>query len=790
MTDILLLSGERATEVDFCEHAPSELSGHVFHDRQNDGRRSDDDPPIGEVTVELIDSSGNLVQATRTDGEGSYRFENLRAGVYTLRQIQPAGWRDGRDRAGLVDGHPAGEAVNPGDEIRRIDLGWGQTGVDYDFGELQPARIDGIVHIDLNNDGRLQDGEAPLSDVRIELLDQDGRIQETTRTDSEGRFHFSGLLPGVYALREVQPDGYFSGQQRAGSGGGRDDIENLISQIPIQSGDQFTDYVFCEEPPVEISGYVFQDGPVVMLQFGESLPDDLSTIRDGQLTPDDRRLGNVVIELRHGIFGTPIPGPSALPGIYADGPITTTTDADGFYRFVGLRKGNYAIYEIQPDGFLDGIDTHGSVPAIAINRNSEIEPQILDVLHQDPNFDAIIRIALPPGQTSNQNNFSEVAVDQTPLVPFDIPPPTPLPTPQPIEMPPPIVQRGVPLEPLPYEIKPFGYVNGAWGKTWHLSVVDGGQPRGEGLPGATALGPQWYDTPTTLFVSWQNDSMSQLHWTFRMNGTVRTVAHFGMEEGIPIAGDFNGDGLAEIGIFFEGQWFLDLDGDGIWNESDLWARLGHELDLPVVGDWDGDGKDDIGIYGISWPGDPRAVAQEPGLPDRQNQHRGLAKNVPPEPSAAPFERRALQRGSDGQVREDLIDHVFHYGENDDRPVTGDWNGDGISTIGVFRHGIWHLDRDGDGRFTEQDLEADFGASGDLPVVGDFNGDGVDEIGVYRHGELIIDTNRNFRIDAGDEVKRGFSPNSRLVVGDFDGDGVDDIAVVERELRFAEVDPRE
>jgi serine-aspartate repeat-containing protein C/D/E len=64
------------------------------------------------------------------------------------------------------------------------------------------------------------------------------------------------------------------------------------------------------------------------------------------------------------------------------------------------------------------------------------------------------------------------------------------------------------------------------------------------------------------------------------------------------------------------------------------------------------------------------------------------------------------------------------------------------------------------------------------VVGDFNGDGVDEIGVYRHGQWIIDTNGNRQIDAHDTVFTlgGDDPNAVPVVGDWDGDGTDDPAI--------------
>ena len=44
----------------------------------------------------------------------------------------------------------------------------------------------------------------------------------------------------------------------------------------------------------------------------------------------------------------------------------------------------------------------------------------------------------------------------------------------------------------------------------------------------------------------------------------------------------------------------------------------------------------------------------------------------------------MQLTSQGRLRADLIDHVFHYGTPGDQAVSGDWNGDGIEAVGIFR----------------------------------------------------------------------------------------------------------
>jgi hypothetical protein len=75
------------------------------------------------------------------------------------------------------------------------------------------------------------------------------------------------------------------------------------------------------------------------------------------------------------------------------------------------------------------------------------------------------------------------------------------------------------------------------------------------------------------------------------------------------------------------------------------------------------------------------------------------------------------------------DHVIRFGQPGDLPVVGDWNGDGRTGIGVFRAaGATFLLRDGRGTASAPIV---FGIAEDLPVAGDWDGDGKDTIGIYR-----------------------------------------------------------
>jgi hypothetical protein len=69
----------------------------------------------------------------------------------------------------------------------------------------------------------------------------------------------------------------------------------------------------------------------------------------------------------------------------------------------------------------------------------------------------------------------------------------------------------------------------------------------------------------------------------------------------------------------------------------------------------------------------------------------------------------------------LIDRAYKFGISADLPVSGDWNNDGITEIGVFRPSTqsFYLDASGNGAWdgTLIDRAYKFGISTDLPVSG-------------------------------------------------------------------------
>ena len=69
------------------------------------------------------------------------------------------------------------------------------------------------------------------------------------------------------------------------------------------------------------------------------------------------------------------------------------------------------------------------------------------------------------------------------------------------------------------------------------------------------------------------------------------------------------------------------------------------------------------------------------------------------------------------------------------PAVGDWDGTGVTRIGVYWNGSWYLDKSGDGAWSGTPNDITYpnfgvGLSGSIPVVGDWDGIGVTRIGEH------------------------------------------------------------
>ncbi|NIL98397.1 MAG: DUF11 domain-containing protein, partial [Planctomycetales bacterium] len=127
-------------ELTLVEPALSSISGYVYVDLNNDGQRGPSEPPIGGVEIQLsgTDVVGNTVSRVDvTDNEGFYRFSDLLPGHYSVKEVQPAGFRDGIDTPGMVAGGTGLLQYTVHDDLfAGIGLAGGVDAVEFNFGEL------------------------------------------------------------------------------------------------------------------------------------------------------------------------------------------------------------------------------------------------------------------------------------------------------------------------------------------------------------------------------------------------------------------------------------------------------------------------------------------------------------------------------------------------------------------------------------------------------------------------------------------------------------------------------
>ena len=257
--------------------------------------------------------------------------------------------------------------------------------------------------------------------------------------------------------------------------------------------------------------------------------------------------------------------------------------------------------------------------------------------------------------------------------------------------------------------------------------------------------------------------------------------------------------------------WIDFDQDGVWDnasekvhDADLTATI-HSLVFPVpLSATRGTTYARVRLgTDPSQVADPTGAASDGEVEDYAIEIEGVRDRIGVLPSRGPglsFRLDTNGNGSwDGNAGGDLNYAFarFRGWRSDDRPISGDWDGDGYDEIGVFSYSPafrgFRLDTNGNGRWdgvSEGDIALTFLARNqwrpsDQPVVGDWNGDGVDDLGFYRNGRFYLDANGNGNWDGvagGDVVHRfgqgGYSP----VVGDWDGDGTDEIGAY-RNRRF-------
>jgi hypothetical protein len=121
--------------------------------------------------------------------------------------------------------------------------------------------------------------------------------------------------------------------------------------------------------------------------------------------------------------------------------------------------------------------------------------------------------------------------------------------------------------------------------------------------------------------------------------------------------------------------------------------------------------------------------------------------------------------------------AFFGGDASDLPVAGDWNGDGVDTVGVYRGstGVYFLSDSNTTPSVSYTLV--FGNPGDTPFAGKWTADMThDGVGVYRNSNGILYQKKDLTTGFSDYFAVFGNPGDQGFGGDFDGDGFDSIGV--------------
>ncbi len=207
--------------------------------------------------------------------------------------------------------------------------------------------------------------------------------------------------------------------------------------------------------------------------------------------------------------------------------------------------------------------------------------------------------------------------------------------------------------------------------------------------------------------------------------------------------DFDGDGRSDLSVFrpmpdpADNYWYINRSSDG----QSYQYEWGIETDHLAAADYDGDGKADLAVW-----------REEPGDPDKANFY--------------------IYQSSDNAFR------IEQFGRTGDvNSVVGDWDGDGQADPAVYR------DDAGGGQsvFYYQpssqpgvDFTAiNWGTTGDRPVRGDFDGDGTLDAAVFRPSDSIWYIRESSTGQP--RYDKWGSAGDRLVPADYDGDGKTDMS---------------
>ena len=177
-----------------------------------------------------------------------------------------------------------------------------------------------------------------------------------------------------------------------------------------------------------------------------------------------------------------------------------------------------------------------------------------------------------------------------------------------------------------------------------------------------------------------------------------------MRGDVPVPGDYDGDGLVSLAVWrpVNGMWYIKGAGTGHWGSSagNRAIQCGMVGDVPVPMDYFGEGRLRIAVWRPS--------------------------------NGVWYIKGGEAKLSWGQSKQNI---ALQCGIRGDIPVPGDYFGDGIVRLAVWRpsNGVWYIKGPGIASWghTGGNVAVQCGQRGDIPVPYDFFNEGKLRIAVYR-----------------------------------------------------------
>ena len=306
------------------------IKGTIYRDADRSESLEDGEKLYQGVTVDLLDASGNVVATTTTDAHGAYAFTNLEEGTYKVRVRKegPIADLDQTEDPDATKDNTSGDiTLELNDPIKE----------NVNFGYISDNSISGTIYRDDNRSNSLNGGEAGYPEQTVQLLDKDGQVIKTTKTDANGNYSFDSLPDGTYSVKVVKDGALTDLEQTEDPDGTKDSASEPIvlnEDNPTKKNVNFG-YV----PDYFIKGTIYRDGN-----------------RSGALDTDEKLYEGVTVNL-----------------VDADGNVvaTTTTDEKGNYSFDKLPAGTYSVKVVQ-DGPIASLEQTGDPDATKDNSSEPI----------------------------------------------------------------------------------------------------------------------------------------------------------------------------------------------------------------------------------------------------------------------------------------------------------------------------------------------------------------------------------------------------------------------------------